>query len=133
MNDEYEKSGYSKNTLARTLIMVQEQTQPLSFEEFLAAYPEDGGIYELINGEVIAENPTGKHEEVVAFIVAELNFEIRRLGLPFVLPRTCTLKPVTPNTGYKPDIAVLNKTVLAAEPQWKPASTICKVVQCLWS
>ncbi|MEM6837596.1 MAG: Uma2 family endonuclease [Cyanobacteria bacterium P01_C01_bin.120] len=104
--------------------MVQAQTQPLTFEEFLAAYPEDGGIYELINGEVIAVNPTGKHEEVVAFIVAELNFEIRRLRLPFVLPRTCTLKPAAPNTGYKPDIAVLNKAALAAEPRWQPASTV---------
>ena len=68
--------------------MVRAQTQPLTFEEFLATYPEDGGIYELINGEVIAVKPTGKHEEVVAFIVAEFNFEIRRLGLSYVLPLT---------------------------------------------
>ncbi|MGD1859384.1 MAG: Uma2 family endonuclease [Leptolyngbyaceae cyanobacterium] len=104
--------------------MVQAQTQPLTFEEFIAAYPEDGGIYELINGEAIAVNPAGKHEEVVAFIVAKLNSEIRRLGLPFVLPRTCTLKPAAPNIGHKPDIAVLNKAALAAEPRWQPASTI---------
>jgi Uma2 family endonuclease len=100
--------------------MVQAQTQPLTFEEFLASYPEDGGVYELINGEVIAVNPTGRHEEVVAFIVAELNFEIRRLGLPYLLPRTCTLKPAPPNTGYKPDITVLKKSALAAEPRWEP-------------
>ena len=104
--------------------MVQAQTQPLTFEEFLAAYPEDGGIYELLNGEVIAVNPTGKHEEVVAFIVAEFNFEIRRLSLPYVLPRTCTLKPAAPNTGYKPDITVLNKIALLEEPRWEAASTI---------
>ena len=106
--------------------MVQAQTQPLTFEEFLAAYPEDGGIYELINGEVIAVNPTGKHEEVVAFLVAEFNFEIRRLGWPYVLPRTCTLKPAAPNTGYKPDITVLSKTALEEEPRWEAASTILR-------
>ncbi|MEM6448007.1 MAG: Uma2 family endonuclease [Cyanobacteria bacterium P01_D01_bin.123] len=105
-------------------MMVQAQTQPLTFEEFLASYPEDGGVYELINGEAVVENPTGQHEEVVAFIVAELNFEIRRLGLSYLLPRTCTLKPAVPNTGYKPDIAVLRKDALAAEPQWASASTI---------
>ena len=104
--------------------MVQAQTQPLTFEEFLAVYPEDGGVYELINGAIVAVNPTGKHEEIVAFIVTELNFEIRRLGLPYLLPRTCTLKPAVPNTGYKPDIAVLDKTALGREPRWDPSSTI---------
>ena len=105
-------------------MMVQAQTQPLTFEEFLASYPEDGGVYELLNGEAVVENPTGQHEEVVAFIVAELNFEICRLGLPYVLPRTCTLKPAVPNTGYKPDIAVLSQDALATELRWASASTI---------
>lgn len=104
--------------------MVRAQTQPLTFEEFLATYPEDGGIYELINGEVIAVELTGKHEEAIAFLVSEFNFEIRRLGLPYVLPRTCTLKPAASNTGYKPDITVLKKAALAAEPCWEAASTI---------
>ena len=104
--------------------MVQAQPQPLTFEEFLATYPDDGGIYELMNGEIVAVNPTGKHEEVVAFIVAELNFEIRRLSLPYLLPRTCTLKPAVPNTGYKPDITVLNRAALDRESRWEPSSTI---------
>ncbi len=47
--------------------MVHAIPKPLTFEEFLEWYSEDGGIYELINGEMIAVNPTGKHEEVTAF------------------------------------------------------------------
>ena len=38
-------------------MMVQAQTQPLPFEEFLASYPEDGGVNELINGEIIKMSP----------------------------------------------------------------------------
>lgn len=43
-----------------------------------------------------------------------------------MLPRTCTLKPAAPNTGYKPDITVLHKTALAAEPRWQTTSTILR-------
>ena len=106
--------------------MVHAIPKPLTFEEFLEWYPEDGGIYELINGEMIAVNPTGKHEEVTAFLVAELNFEIRSQKLPYFLPRTCTVKPDSPNTGYKPDVVVLNRNVLSAEPLWEKSSTIIR-------
>jgi Uma2 family endonuclease len=98
--------------------------QPLSFEAFLAAYPEDGGIYELINGEIVAVNPAGKHEEVTAFIAAELTLQIRDQQLPYFLPRTCTVKPPLPNTAYKPDIAVLDRRAIAHEPLWEKSSTI---------
>lgn len=104
--------------------MVQAQSQPLTFEEYLDLYPEDGGIYELINGEIIAVNPRGDHEEVIAFIVAELNFQIRRQQRPYFLPRTCTIKPKTLYMGYKPDIVVLDQRAIPEEPLWKPASTI---------
>ena len=106
--------------------MIIAQSQPLTFEEYLELYPENGGIYELINGEIIEVNPTGEHEEVIAFIVAELNFEIRRQQLSYFLPRTCTIKPKNPYMGYKPDIVVLERTALEDEPLWKKASTITK-------
>lgn len=106
--------------------MNQTLTQTLTFEEYLNIYPHDGGIYELINGEIIAVNPTGDHEEVIAFIVAELNFAIRGENLLYFLPRTCTIKPNTPFMGYKPDIVVLDKNALKNEPLWKKASTITK-------
>ena len=104
--------------------MIQAQTQPLVFEEYLDLYPDDGGIYELINGKIVAVNPTGDHEEVIAFIVAELNVEIRRQQRPYFLPRTCTIKPKTLYMGYKPDIVVLDRKALGNEPLWKKASTI---------
>ncbi|MEO0540746.1 MAG: Uma2 family endonuclease [Cyanobacteria bacterium P01_A01_bin.105] len=104
--------------------MVQAQLKPLTFEEYLAAYPEDGGIYELINGEVVMVNPRGDHEEVIAYLVAEFNYEMRRLQLPYLLPRTCTVKPKSPYMGYKPDITVLKTDALLTEPRWQKSSTI---------
>ncbi len=104
--------------------MTQIATHPLTFEEFLAQYPDDGGIYELINGEMVEVNPTGSHEEVIAFGVAELNLEIRRQQLPYFLPRTCTVKPSTSRNAYKPDLVVLDRQALASEPLWEKASTI---------
>ena len=106
--------------------MVQAIPKPLTFEDYLEQYPDNGGIYELINGEMVEVNPTGSHEEVVAYLVAEMNFEIRRQQLTYFLPRTCTIKPNTPNTAYKPDIVVLDRAVLAAEPLWEKASTITR-------
>lgn len=106
--------------------MVQAQLRPISFDEYLDCYPEDGGIYELINGELIEVNPTGEHEEVIAYLVAELNFEIRRSGLSFLMPRTCTVKPHAPFMGYKPDLVVLDRNQIEDEPLWKKASTITR-------
>ena len=104
--------------------MVQAQSRPFTFEEYLSAYPEDGGIYELINGELVMVNPRGDHEEVIAYLVSEFNFEIRRLQLSYLLPRTCTIKPRPPYMGYKPDITVLKEAALSEEPLWKASSTI---------
>lgn len=104
--------------------MVQAQLKPLSFDDYLTSYPEDGGIYELINGELIEVNPTGEHEEVIAALVSKLNLEIHRLGLSLFMPRTCTIKPHAPFMGYKPDLVVLDRVQLDNEPLWKKASTI---------
>lgn len=106
--------------------MVRAIPKQLTFAEFLEWYPADGGIYELIEGEIIAVNPTGEHEEVIAFLVAELNLEIRRQQLPYFLPRTCTVKSLTPNTAYKPDVTILDRTAIEDEPLWKKSSTIIK-------
>jgi Uma2 family endonuclease len=104
--------------------MVQAFPKLITFEEFIDQYPDDGGIYELINGAIIPVNPTGKHEEIIAFLVAELNFVIRHRQLNYFLPRTCTVKPNTPNTGYKPDVLVLDRNEIVHEPLWEKASTI---------
>ncbi len=95
-----------------------------TFEEFLEWYPDGRGHYELIDGVVVEMNPTGDHEEVAAFLNRKLNVEIDRLNLPYFIPRTYLVKPANSISGYQPDVLVLDRSVLEAEPLWKKSSTI---------
>ena len=106
--------------------MIQTISKTITFDEFVAWYPENSvHKYELHNG-VIVEMPlgTGDHSEVMGFISGEINFEIRRLQLPYFIPGDCLLKPVRDEAGYQPDVIVLDRTALANEPRWKKESII---------
>jgi Uma2 family endonuclease len=106
--------------------MIQTQTKTVAFDEFVAWYPENSvHKYELHNG-VIVEMAlgTGDHSDVTGFIASEINFEIRRLQLPYSIPGDCLLKPVRNDSGYKPDVIVLDRTTLINEPRWKKESVI---------
>ena len=96
----------------------------MSFEDFLAWYPEDGRRFELIEGCAVEMLPTGPHEDVAGFISAELNFEIRRNQLPYSIPRTCLIKPRSQGSGYMPDVVIVNRELLKQEPLWLTASVI---------
>ena len=105
--------------------MVQSLAQrPMSFDEFMAWYPDDGRRYELIEGGVVEVLPTGPHEDIGGFLTAELSFEIRRSGLPYSIPRNCLIKPQAENSGYIPDVAVLNRERLSQETLWPTSSVI---------
>ncbi|MEL7316956.1 MAG: hypothetical protein AAFN08_18760 [Cyanobacteria bacterium J06559_3] len=52
--------------------MVQAAGKALSFEEFLEQHPDNGGRYELIEGEVVEVGPTGTHEDIGGFIALKL-------------------------------------------------------------
>jgi Uma2 family endonuclease len=106
--------------------MIQTQTKTVTFDEFVAWYPENSvHKYELHQG-FIVEMPlgTGDHSDVTGFIASEINFEIRRLQLPYSIPGDCLLKPVRNDAGYKPDVIVLDRTALINEPRWKKESVI---------
>ena len=96
----------------------------VTFEEFIEWYPDGRGRYELIEGVVVEMNPTGDHEEVAAFLNRKLNVEIDRLNLPYFIPRTYLVKPPNSISGYQPDVLVLDRGTLEAEPLWKKSATI---------
>ncbi|MEL7350011.1 MAG: Uma2 family endonuclease [Cyanobacteria bacterium P01_A01_bin.116] len=105
--------------------MVQLLAQkPMSFDEFLDWYPDDGRRYELIEGGVVEMLPTGPHEDIGGFLTAELNFEIRRSGKPYSIPRNCLIRPRVENSGYMPDVVVLNRELLPEETLWPTSSVI---------
>ncbi|MEG3860071.1 Uma2 family endonuclease [Microcoleus sp. herbarium12] len=106
--------------------MIQTISKTITFDEFVAWYPENSvHKYELHNG-VIVEMPlgTGDHSDVTGFISSEINFEIRRLQLPYSIPGDCLLKLSRDEAGYQPDVIVLDRTALANEPRWKKESVI---------
>ena len=108
--------------------MIATLTKPLSFDEFVDWYPESAtDKYELHNGAIV-KMPlgTGEHSSVIGFIAGELHFQIRRYELPFAIPGDCLLKPIHDESGYQPDIIVLNKAQLAEEPRWQKESIITK-------
>ena len=95
--------------------MTQATSKLLTFDEFVARYG-DNERYELIDGELIDMEPTGPHEEVAAFVFRKVNVEIDRLSVRWFTPARCLIKPLGTSTGFRPDVVVLDKAVLANEP-----------------
>jgi Uma2 family endonuclease len=108
--------------------MVQTPPKTVTFDQFIAWYPEDAGSrYELHSGVIVEmPKPTGQHSDVGGLIVAELNFEIRRTKLPYRIPKECVLRPAHSETGYEPDIVVLDNQGVKNEPRWAKESIITK-------
>ncbi|MEO1350746.1 MAG: Uma2 family endonuclease [Cyanobacteria bacterium J06635_15] len=104
--------------------MVQALDEPVSFEEFIQWVPEEGRQYELYSGVLVEVQPTGAHELVGAFLAEELTLYFRQRKLPYTIPKSCLVKPNLPDSGYRPDVAVLDKLELVNEPLWSRASTV---------
>jgi len=105
--------------------MTQAIPKLITFDEFLEWKPENGR-YELHRGAIVEmPNPTGKHSVVAGFQALEFGLEIRRLQLPYFIPKECTLK--FSDTGYDPDVIVLDKQAVEAnEPRWEKESVITR-------
>jgi Uma2 family endonuclease len=103
--------------------MFQPLVEPITFEEFLEWKPENGR-YELHKGVIVEMQPTGDHELVRAFLIRELNFEIRSRNLAYTIPSQALVKAVDKKSGYIPDVLVLNLPNLVNEPFWKKSSTV---------
>ena len=100
-----------------------EQKQ-LSFDEFLARYGGDNR-YELIDGEVFDLEPTGWHEEVVAFITTKVCVEIDKIDLPWFVLQRGLLRPSHLNmTAFRPDVAVVDRDELSKELLWSNQSIL---------
>jgi Uma2 family endonuclease len=95
--------------------------------EFLEWKPE-GKRYELHDG-VIFEmpQPSGEHEDIGGFLTLEISAEVKRLNLPYTIPKQALVKPPESESAYLPDVLILNRANLANEPLWKKQSTI---IQC---
>lgn len=108
--------------------MTQALPKQLTFDDFIAWYPENSEHrYELHNGVFVEmPKPTGEHSEVAGFISGKVFIEIERLQLPYFIPKECIIKP-RDNGGYEPDVIVLDKIQVSNnETRWKKESIITR-------
>jgi Uma2 family endonuclease len=106
--------------------MTQALTKQVTFDEFIAWYPEKTQRrYELYDGVIVEmPPPIGDHEQVIGFLVCQLALEYSRLKLPYFIPKTAFIKPTKSESAYSPDVLLLNTPNLASEPRWKKESTV---------
>ncbi|MEH2064274.1 MAG: Uma2 family endonuclease [Nostoc sp.] len=103
--------------------MFQALPKTIAFEEFLNWKP-DGGRYELHDGVIVEMQPVGDHEEINGFLAGEVTLEFKRLKLPYLIPKQALVKISDKESGYSPDVIVINQNNLSAEPMWKKSSTV---------
>ncbi|MBD0388622.1 MAG: Uma2 family endonuclease [Nostoc sp. C3-bin3] len=88
----------------------------LTFENFLSQY-RDNPRYELADGELIDMEPTGPHETASGKLATQVGYLVAE-QLPWLIPRTCLIYPFADTaTVRRPDVVVLDETVLDREPQ----------------
>jgi Uma2 family endonuclease len=106
------------------MVQALSKTKTITFEEFSQWKPEERR-YELHNGVIIEmSQPTGDHEDIVGFLALEISADIKRLHLPYFIPKTALVKPPDNESAYSPDILVLNRPNLVNEPLWKKQATV---------
>ena len=102
-----------------------------TIDRFIAEYGDDYR-YELADGEPIDMEPTGLHETVSGKLATQIGIAIINARYPWFIPRTCLIQPFTDlATARRPDIIVLDETLLNNEPLWQrqPVITIGRSIK----
>lgn len=103
--------------------MIYTSFKLLPFEDFLTQYL-DNPRYELADGELIDMEPTGSHE-IGGKLATQIGIAVTHEQLPWFIPRTCLIRPFSDiATARRPDIVVLDETVLSSEPYWEQEPVI---------
>lgn len=105
--------------------MIQLLPNLITFDEFIEWLPENRR-YELHEGIIIEMQPTGKHEDITGFLTQELTLEYMRMNLPYRIPPKALVKLKDKETGYNPDLLLINRQNLINEPLWEKKSTLIK-------
>ncbi|MEG4984949.1 Uma2 family endonuclease [Microcoleus sp. BR0-C5] len=106
--------------------MTQALPKLVNFEEFVEWLPENSAVrYELHNRKIIEIiQPVGEHQEVTGFLTVEIAVQIKRLGLPYGIPNQVIVRPPEKDSGYLPDVLVLNRANLVNETLWQKQSVL---------
>jgi len=106
--------------------MTQALPKLVNFEEFVEWLPENSAVrYELHNRNIIEiVQPVGEHQEVTGFLTVEIAVQIKHLKLPYGIPNQVIVKPPEKDSGYFPDVLVLNRANLVNETLWQKQSVL---------
>lgn len=106
--------------------MTQAIPKLVNFEEFVDWLPENRRVrYELHKGQIVEmAQPVGEHEEVKGFLARKVTVEFDRLDLPYFMPNQVIVRLPEKDSGYVPDVLVLNRANLASEKLWKKQSIV---------
>ena len=67
--------------------------------------------------------PRGQHSRLAGDLAYDLGTAFRQANQPYFIPKECIVK-ISDNTGYEPDIIVLDEKAIADEPRWERESVI---------
>lgn len=106
--------------------MIQALQQAITFDEFVAWLPETAECrYELHRGVIVEmPKPRGKHSKVAGDLAYDVGTAIRQANLPYFIPKECIVRSMDGNSGYEPDVIVLDESALIDEPYWESGSII---------
>jgi len=63
-------------------------------------------------------------QKLLAFKGGELFLLIRQRQLPYFIPKECLIKPYANESGYEPDLILLDRLAINCEPRWAKESII---------
>ena len=106
--------------------MIQTLPKITTFQEFIDWLPENSDVrYELHRGNIVEmAQPVGEHEEIKGFLTIKLSGMIDRLDLPYLIPNQVIVRPDDKDSGYFPDVLVMNRANLPNESRWKKESIL---------
>ncbi len=106
--------------------MIRALQQPITFDEFVEWLPETSEYrYELHRGVIVEmPKPIGKHSKVAGNLAYELGTAIHQTNLPYFIPKECIVRSMDGDSGYEPDVIVLNDAALIDELYWESGSII---------
>jgi Uma2 family endonuclease len=106
--------------------MIQALPQPTTFYQFVEWLPATSECrYELHRGVIVEmPKPRGKHSKVAGDLAYEVGTAIRQANLPYFIPKECLVRSLDGNSGYEPDVIVLDESALIDEPDWESGSII---------
>ena len=106
--------------------MIETLLKVTTFDDFIDGLPESSNArYELHNGNIVEmSQPVGDHEESKGFLTIKLSVMIDRLELPYLIPSQTIVRPEGKDSGYVPDVLVVDRTNLVNEKRWKKESIL---------